>query len=92
MPLQRRLPKRGFANLSRVEFQVVNVFQLEELEETEITPEVLFKLGLVAHSRRPVKILGTGSLTRKISVVAHKFSESARTKVEDAGGSVQELD
>jgi large subunit ribosomal protein L15 len=92
MPLQRRLPKRGFTNLSRVEYQVVNVFQLEELEETEITPEVLFKLGLVAHSRRPVKILGTGSLTRKLSVAAHKFSESARTKVEDAGGSVQELD
>ena len=91
MPLQRRLPKRGFTNLSRVEYQVVNVFQLEELGEAEVTPELLFERGLVAHSKRPVKILGTGTLSKKISISAHAFSQSARTKVEEAGGSVQEL-
>src|SRR5690554_6311515 len=66
MPLQRRLPKRGFTNPNRVEYQVVNLFQLEKLSETEITPEVLFKRGLIGHNRRPVKVLGTGELTRKV--------------------------
>jgi large subunit ribosomal protein L15 len=91
MPLHRRLPKRGFTNLNRVEYQVVNLFQLEQLEEGEITPEMLHQRGLVGHSRRPVKVLGTGEITRKISISAHKFSKSAREKIESAGGSVEEL-
>jgi large subunit ribosomal protein L15 len=91
MPLQRRLPKRGFTNLGRVEYQVVNLFQLEELGVDEITPEVLYERGLIGHASRPVKILGTGSLTRQISVSAHAFSKSARAKVEELKGSVQEL-
>jgi large subunit ribosomal protein L15 len=91
MPLQRRLPKRGFTNINRVEYQVVNLFQLQQLEETEITPEVLNARGLIGHSRRPVKVLGTGDLSRNVTVSAHKFSKSAREKIEGAGGSVQEL-
>jgi large subunit ribosomal protein L15 len=92
MPLHRRLPKRGFTNLDRVEYQVVNVFQLEGLEDGEITPQVLSDRGLVGHPRRPVKVLGSGNLTRKVTVSAHAFSKSAREKIEAAGGSVQELD
>jgi large subunit ribosomal protein L15 len=91
MPLQRRLPKRGFTNIHRVEYQVINLFQLEALEETEITPELLHERGLVGHARRPVKVLGTGDLTRNVRVSAHAFSKSAREKIEGAGGSVQEL-
>ena len=91
MPLHRRLPKRGFTNLNRVEYQIVNLEQLEKLEHDEITPVVLFESGLVGHADRPVKILGNGNLSRKISLSAHAFSKSAREKVEAAGGSVQEI-
>lgn len=92
MPLQRRLPKRGFTNINRVEYQVVNLFQLEALEDSEITPEVLFEKRLVTRGSLPIKILGTGNLTRKITVSAHAFSKSAKSKIEEVGGSVQELD
>lgn len=91
MPLHRRLPKRGFTNLNRVEFQVVNLYQLEQIEDTEITPETLYGRGLIGHAGRPVKVLGTGSLTRKLSVAVHAISKSAREKIEGAGGSIQEL-
>jgi large subunit ribosomal protein L15 len=92
MPLQRRLPKRGFTNLNRVEYQVVNLFQLEQLEEAgEINPQTLHERGLVGHSSRPVKVLGTGEISRALTISAHKFSKSAREKIENAGGSVQEL-
>ena len=92
MPLQRRLPKRGFTNINRVEYQVVNLFQLERLEETEITPQTLLDRGLIGHTRQPVKVLGSGDLTRNITISAHSFSKSAREKIEAAGGNVQELD
>jgi large subunit ribosomal protein L15 len=93
MPLQRRLPKRGFTPMNRVEYQVVNLYQLETLGEdaAEITPEVLEANGLISHARRPVKVLGTGDLTRKLTVSAHAFSRSAREKIEGLGGSVQEI-
>lgn len=91
MPLQRRLPKRGFSSRNRVEYQVVNLFQLQKLEDTDITPELLAKRGLVGHARRPIKVLGSGELSRKISISAHKFSQSAREKIEGLGGSVQEI-
>ena len=91
MPMQRRLPKRGFTPLDRTEYQVVNLFQLEKLEEAEITPELLVARGLVGHARRPVKVLGTGDLSRTIRVSAHRFSRSAREKIEAQGGSVEEL-
>ena len=91
MPLHRRLPKRGFTNLNRVEYQIVNLEQLEKLEQDEVTPQVLYERGLVGHADRPVKILGNGKLSRKIALSAHAFSKSAREKVEAAGGSVQEI-
>lgn len=91
MPLQRRLPKRGFTNINRIEYQLVNLYQLEQLEESEITPEVLTARGLIGHPSRPIKVLGTGDLTKKFKISAHKFSKSAREKIESAGGSVEEL-
>jgi large subunit ribosomal protein L15 len=92
MPLHRRLPKRGFTPMNRVEYQVVNLYQLEALEgEDEVTPETLKASGLIGHAGRPVKVLGTGDLTRKLSVSAHKFSQAAREKIEGLGGTVQEI-
>jgi len=92
MPLHRRLPKRGFTNLNRVEYQVVNLYQLETLEaEGPITPETLKDKGLIGNAGRPVKVLGTGDLTRKVDVSAHKFSQAARDKIAALGGTVQEI-
>ena len=91
MPLHRRLPKRGFTNIHRVEYQVINLFQLQKLEEQEVTPEVLLERGLIGHAKRPVKVLGTGEHSRNVKVSAHAFSKSAKEKIEGAGGSVQEL-
>lgn len=92
MPLHRRLPKRGFTSPNRVEYQVVNLYQLETLQaEGPITPETLKESGLIGHTGRPVKVLGTGDLTRKLDVSAHKFSQSARDKIAAAGGTVQEI-
>jgi large subunit ribosomal protein L15 len=91
MPLQRRLPKRGFTPLDRVEYQVVNLWQLEALPEGDVSPETLEAHGLIGHARRPVKVLGTGDLTRKVNVSAHRFSRTAREKIEGLGGSVQEI-
>ncbi len=92
MPLHRRLPKRGFTPLNRVEYQVVNLYQLELLGDvTDVTPETLHAAGLVGHARRPVKVLGTGDLTRKLNISAHRFSQSARQKIEGLGGTVQEI-
>jgi large subunit ribosomal protein L15 len=91
MPLQRRLPKRGFTPLNRVEYQVVNLYQLDSLGEGDVTPESLKENGLIGHAGRPVKILGTGELTRAVNVSAHKFSKSAREKIEGLGGRVEEI-
>jgi large subunit ribosomal protein L15 len=90
MPLQRRLPKRGFHNLFRVEYQVVNVGQLAGLEG-EVTPEALREAGLISSLRRPIKVLGDGEVESALTVRAHAFSASARQKLEAAGGSAQEL-
>jgi large subunit ribosomal protein L15 len=92
MPLHRRLPKRGFTPLNRVEYQVVNLYQLEQLGDVaDVTPETLHAAGLVGHARRPVKVLGTGDITRKLNISAHRFSQSARQKIEGLGGTVQEI-
>jgi large subunit ribosomal protein L15 len=91
MPLVRRIPKRGFTNLNRVSYQVVNVRDLERVfgDGDEVTPEVLASKGLVRGGDRPVKVLAGGELSKKLSVCAHKFSEAARTKIEGAGGSCE---
>lgn len=92
MPLIRRVPKRGFTSPFRTEYAVINVAELEQLPEdqSEVTPEVLASFGLVREGRR-VKILGDGELSRSLTVTAHKFSKTAREKIEKAGGSCEEL-
>ncbi|HEY8414919.1 MAG TPA: 50S ribosomal protein L15 [Thermaerobacter sp.] len=91
MPLQRRIPKRGFTNAPfRKEYAVVNVEALNRFEPgTEVTPELLVERGLVRDLRDGVKILGDGELRVALTVRAHKFSESARAKIEQAGGKVE---
>ena len=93
MPLVRRIPKRGFTNRFRVEYQVVN---LRDLERTftngdTVSPEVLANKGLVRAGAERVKILGAGELTKKLTVQAHKFSVSAKSTIEKLGGGCEEL-
>ena len=91
MPLQRRLPKRGFKSLNRVEYQPVNVRDLSRIEAGVVTPEVLAEHGLVRNLKKPVKILGMGEVKAAYQISAHAFSGSARSKIEEAGGSVTVL-
>jgi large subunit ribosomal protein L15 len=93
MPIQRRVPKRGFTNNFRTEYEIVNLDALQALEETEITPEVLHQYRLVDLGKgRPVKVLANGDIDRKVTVHAHKVSAAARTKIEAAGGTVELLE
>ncbi len=90
MPLQRRLPKRGFTNIFRVPHQVVNIASLARLQDVaEVTPSVLFERGLIGKKNQPVKILGDGNLEKALVVHAHAFSKSAQEKIEKAGGKIQ---
>lgn len=93
LPLFRRLPRiRGFTNIFRTHYTVVNVGRFENFESgTEITPELLVKVGLVKNSNSLVKILGSGDLTKALTVYAHNFSGSAKHKIESAGGKIEEL-
>src|SRR5579862_7461315 len=91
MPLHRRMPKRGFTNIFRVEYNIVNLEKLATLGETTITPESLRKAGVI-HTKRPVKILGDGELSQALTVHAHKFSKSAQEKITKAGGKFEVLD
>lgn len=91
MPLQRRLPKRGFHAYRRIEYQVVNVRDLGRVEGNEADLETLRAAGLVSSKRRPVKILGAGEIRRALKVSAQAFSQSARQKIEAAGGEVSEV-
>jgi large subunit ribosomal protein L15 len=88
MPLHRRLPKRGFTNIFRVEYQVVNLERLVELGEKNITPELLVKHGL-AGKNDLIKILGDGELKSALTVLAHRFSKSAQEKIAKAGGKAE---
>ena len=87
MPLIRRIPKRGFKSRNRVEYQVVNVRDLDKVGG-DVTPETLKEAGLVRSLRKPVKVLGVGEVSGKLAVAAHKFSATAQAKIEAAGGSV----
>lgn len=97
MPLVRRLPKFGFTSRNRVEYAVVNVSTIQKLVDTKkitdgvVNVEVLVKVGAVSNKREPVKVLGDGELTAKVSVTAHKFSKSAVEKIQKAGGSATEI-
>jgi large subunit ribosomal protein L15 len=90
MPLHRRMPKRGFTNIFRKEYNIVSLERLAELGETTINPEVLRKAGVIK-TKHPVKILGDGELTVALTVSAHKFSKSAQEKITKAGGKVEVL-
>ncbi len=89
MPLHRRMPKRGFTNPFREEYVVLNLARLDKMEGTEFSPESLKAAGVFKKFDRGLKILGTGELTRKITVRAHQFSEAAKAKIEAAGGTVE---
>jgi large subunit ribosomal protein L15 len=91
MPLQRRLPKRGFKNIFKVYYQVVNVADLGDFEAgTVVTPELLKARGKIKSIRRPVKILGEGELATSLTIQADKFSQAARQKIVAAGGPAEE--
>jgi large subunit ribosomal protein L15 len=92
-PLQRRIPKRGFTNIHRVEFTVVNLDQLADKFQVGATVDLakLVEAGLVRDAKAPVKILGDGELTGALTVHAHKFSASAKSKIEAAGGKAEPI-
>jgi large subunit ribosomal protein L15 len=91
MPLVRRIPKRGFTNIFRVEFQVVNLRDLERMfaDGDTVSPEEMIDKGLIRGGKRLVKVLADGELSKKLTVRAHKFSASARVGIEKAGGSCE---
>jgi large subunit ribosomal protein L15 len=90
MPLHRRVPKRGFTNIFREEYNIVNLEKLADLGESTINPDVLRKAGVIS-TKRKVKILGDGELKSAITVHAHKFSKSAQEKITKAGGKFEVL-
>lgn len=91
MPIYRRLPKRGFTNIFKEEYQVVNLDLIERLQLSEVNPEILVEKGLIKNLAKPVKILGRGEVTTAIKVQAHAFSATAREKINAAGGKAETL-
>ncbi len=87
MPLHRRLPTRGFTNIFKKEYAIVNVGRLEQLEGDAFDPGLLLELGVIKKLGAGLKVLGSGDITRKIEVRAHIFSKSALEKIQNAGGS-----
>ena len=93
MPLHRRLPKRGFTNIFRVVYSEVNVSRIADLPAgTEVNPEFLQEKGLATHKGRPVKILGNGEIQVALKVKAHRFSQAAARKIQEAGGTVEVIE
>ena len=91
-PLFRRLPKRGFTNINRKDYAIVNLDVLNRFDEgTEITPALLIESGVVSNERSGIKILGNGNLEKKLTVKAHKFSGTAKEAIEAAGGQTEVL-
>ena len=93
-PLIKRLPeKRGFTNIFRVEYATINITLLNRFEaDSEVTPQRFVEDGLVKSLKKPIKILGDGELLKPLTVSAHKFTQTARSKIEAAGGIVEEID
>ncbi len=89
MPLQRRLPKRGFTNIFAKQYAIVNISTLNRIDETTITPDVLIKEGILKNVLDGVKILGNGEITKQVNVKAHAFSASAKEKIEKAKGTIE---
>jgi large subunit ribosomal protein L15 len=93
MPLIRRLPKRGFTNIFKKHYAIINIELLDRFESgQEVTPALLVSQGLIRSRNDGVKVLGTGALTKTLTVHAHKFSQSAAAKIEAAGGKVQVIE
>ena len=88
MPLQRRLPKRGFTNIFKKQWIEVTLAKLDESfeQDAEVTPDVMHERGVIAKGKRDIVVLGTGEITKAITVSAHRFTKSAREKIEAAGG------
>lgn len=92
MPLYRRLPKRGFKNPFRKEYNAINIGLLNRFDaSSEITPELLLSSGLIRKPKSPIKILANGKLEKALNIKVHKFSASAKEAVEKAGGTIQEI-
>ena len=90
MPLVRRIPKRGFTNIFATEYETINVERLEIFEDgTVVTPELLLEKGLIKKVRDGVKVLGSGEMTKKLTVQASKFTGSAKEKIEARGGKAE---
>src|ERR687884_1887402 len=94
MPLHRRLPKRGFTNIFKKEWIEVSLSSLDQNFEAndEVTPELLHERGLIKKARRDVVVLGTGDISKALRISAHRFTKSAREKIESAGGSVTQIE
>ena len=89
-PLFRRLPKRGFTNINRKEYAIVNLDALNRFEDgAEVTPALLLETGVVSNEIAGIKVLGNGTLNVKLTVKAHKFSASAKEAIENAGGTTE---
>jgi len=97
MPLQRRVPKFGFTNIFKVEYQIVNLNSLQKLSEAKVikdqtlNADELKKLGLVSSTKKPIKLLGKGDLKTKVNIQVNAFSKSAQQKVEAAGGTITKI-
>ena len=92
MPLARRLPRRGFTNIFKEKYQIVNISDLNDVKENSVIDSVfLKKSGLIRSSLKPIKILGNGKIEKKIQISASAFSESAKLKIEKVGGSITVL-
>ena len=90
MPLYRQIPKRGFTNINRKEYAIVNLASLNKFDDgTEVTPQLLMESGLVKNLKSGIKILGSGKLEKKLTVKANKFSASAVSAIEAAGGKTE---
>lgn len=89
-PIYRRLPKRGFTNPNRKEYTTLNISFLNRFDDgTEVTPELLQELGIVKNLRDGIKILGNGDLTKKLTVKAHRFTQTAQEKIVASGGATE---
>mgnify|MGYP001481414259 CR=1 FL=1 len=89
MPLHRRLPKQGFTSIFKKQYRIINLFQLDRLTESEITPEMLMEKSLISGKKYPLRVLGKGEISRAITVKAHYFSKNAKEKIEAAGGKAE---
>ena len=89
MPIQRRIPKRGFTNIFRQEYQVVNLEKLNKCQPGDVTPDALRELGIIKSTRLPLKILGVGELKSALNIKANAFSKTAAEKIVKAGGKIE---